>query len=477
MLGTSLSHQNYGIDFNLGVADTFSLFRFMNMRFADASICDTIGQLLFYTNGIYIENGNHDSLKNSDNFNPGTATVTWNSVGLQIQQACLILPFPGSDSLYYIFHESAEQLPIWDAPFNLSYSIVDMTLDGGLGGIINSKKNIHIIEDTLIWGRVAACKHADGRDYWVLTHNYYTDVFYKLLVTPDTIIVNVQTIGLSHDVLPNYYGQAIFSPDGNKYAIEINDTTIELYNFDRCNGVLSNPITISIADTDSQGTVFALLGTAFSASSQYLYINNDGNIHQYDTWGANVLASGQVVAQWDTFYAPCCNAATTFFMLQLAQDNRIYISQSAGTDILHYIEFPDSAGLACHVVQDSFITPGYNTFTFPNIVNYDLMNDITSPCDTVLSVNDHTSSINYNFISIFPNPATEYFWVNYSIPLNEKAFLDIYDALGNRVMQSVLYGSSKSLLVHSEMLNDGIYFYKVVLKNNTYANGRIVLLK
>jgi len=476
MLGTSATvNYNYGIDFNSGFADTFPVYRPMDIRFTDAGICDTLGNLLFYTNGIYIANRNHDSLQNTTGFNPGFYTTYDQLYGLQMQQACLILPAPGSDSLYYIFHESGEQLAIYDAPTNLRYSQVDISLDNGLGGIIPSKKNIIVIDDTLIWGRVTACKHANGRDYWVMAHNYYSNIFYRILVTPDTLILSSQAIGMPHTLLPNYYGQAVFSPDGSKYAIQINDITVQLYDFDRCSGDLSNPISILKVDTVN-GNAFALIGLAFSGSGQYLYLSNDIFIHQYDTWSGNVIASDLVVAQWDTFYAPCCNAETKFFMMQLGPDNRIYISQGIGNNILHYIKYPDVGGVGCNVVQDSLITPGYNTFTFPNIVNYDLMNDINSPCDTVLSsgdlINDHLG------IALYPNPAANYFWINYSLPDNRHAILEIYDGVGKLIAQSTLYGFQSNLLVHTDNFKAGMYLIRVNgLDGNQIAVKKLLIIK
>ncbi len=472
MLGiyAGVPYSNYGIDFNSGSASPFALNRPMDIFATNACISDSVGQLLFYTNGQYVANRNHDSLYNSDNFNPGYATSYYPN-GLGIPQACLILPRQEYIDQYYIFHESAEviQLGIEYAshPLSLSYSIVDMTLDSGLGGIISGKKNIHLLDDTLTWGRMTACKHSNGRDYWILAHRYYSNTFYKLLVTPDTVLTYIQSIGLFNPFY-NFVGQATFSEDGTKYCIQLNDSMLELYNFDRCTGTLSNNISILVHDLG-----LGLLGNAFSASGRFLYACNNLFIHQFDTWAGNIPSTDQIIAQWDTFYSP---GETTFYMLQLAPDHRIYVSNYVGVNLLHYIEFPDSMGIACNVVQNAFITPGYNTFSFPNIVNYDLMNDTASLCDTVLSVLIINSANQTHSISVFPNPAREYFRINYSMPVNEKAILEIYDAIGNKIKQHALYGHSKSLLVHTEDLKEGIYFYKTILDGDHISSGRILII-
>ncbi|MBK8413867.1 MAG: hypothetical protein IPL22_04700 [Bacteroidetes bacterium] len=66
-----------GIDFSSGSADTFSVFREMGFFSINTMMNDGSGNLLFYTNGIYIANANHDTLLNSQNYNPGYASTTW----------------------------------------------------------------------------------------------------------------------------------------------------------------------------------------------------------------------------------------------------------------------------------------------------------------------------------------------------------------------------------------------------------------
>src|SRR3982750_4800168 len=74
LLNSQVLGYNSGIDFSSGTADTFSDYDPLLFFLTNSSICDTSGQILFYTNGIYIANKNHDSLLNSYNFNPGDDT-------------------------------------------------------------------------------------------------------------------------------------------------------------------------------------------------------------------------------------------------------------------------------------------------------------------------------------------------------------------------------------------------------------------
>jgi hypothetical protein len=280
-----------GIDFSSGSADTFSLFRNMGFFAINTIVNDESGNLLFYTNGIYIANTYHDTLLNSQNYNPGYAS-NMNSYGLNLTQSVVILPYP-EDSLKYItFHCSAERfydgtIYQWQ-PTHLSYSKVDMNLDQGLGGIPFNEKNITIINDTLIYGHMVATKHANGRDWWVLMHRYYSDKFYKVLVTPDTIQVFDQNIGslITDDV----WGQAVFSPDGSKYVL-FTDHALDLYDFDRCSGELTNHQSLYFPDSVYR------TGIAFSPNNRFLYANTQLNIFQYDLWATNIDSSVQLVGR------------------------------------------------------------------------------------------------------------------------------------------------------------------------------------
>ena len=62
------------LDFNNSSPTSLYLFSDLAFFLTNASICDTLGQLLFYTNGHVIYNRNHDSLFNTSAINPGWAT-------------------------------------------------------------------------------------------------------------------------------------------------------------------------------------------------------------------------------------------------------------------------------------------------------------------------------------------------------------------------------------------------------------------
>lgn len=384
-----------GLDFTFGVPDTFSVFRDLNFFNTNASICDSGGNLLFYTNGHWIANANHDSLFNANHFNPGWATDTFytDGNGIGCVQCAVAVPDPGNDQQYYLVHSSFERFYTqkgnwWDnQPYHLSYSLIDMQLDGGMGGIVDGFKNLYAIEDTLVLGRLTACKHANGRDWWVITHKYNSDRFYRFLISPEGVS-EPQSQHIGQVTKPYFkYGnekvdndnssQAFFSADGSKYAFVTTDFSVYLFDFDRCTGQLSNFRKDSIGCVDQN--LCSTNGCSFSPNSRYLYVNSYRRIWQYDTYAADLSASRIEVAVNDEYGAPI---QAWFFMNQLAPDNKIYIGTFNGTKALHYIDQPDLPGLACNVVQHGLQLPTYNV-SIPNFPNYDLGALEGSGCDTL----------------------------------------------------------------------------------------------
>lgn len=423
--GAGLGYKT-GIDFNSGVADTFSVYRYMDIKYTNASICDSNGQLLFYTNGIAINNRNHQALLNSINFNPGYFTSQ--SSGLGFYDMCIVFSNPGSSNKYFLFHENCDTINFglftYPVPVHLSYSEIDMTLDNGNGGIVPLKKNIHIIDDTLILGKLAGVRHANGRDWWLITHELNSNAFYKILISQDTVYPPV--LQRNGPILPlSGYGESIFSPNGEKFINQSTDTTVELYSFDRCTGDMSHDLTITIVDS-----VLQVVGESFSPSSRFLYINNNIFIRQYDLSASNILGSSQIVATWiDTI------TNEKFRVNRLAPDNKIYINTVSGQRYLSYINSPDSLGINCDVRQAAFFVPCPNTFSFPNYVNFSLGPVPGSVCDSIYTEINQVHERN-DFVSLFPNPTYD----KVSIRLNSSytAKLILRNYLGEIVLEKLV---------------------------------------
>ena len=178
-----------------------------------------------------------------------------------------------------------------------------MSLNGGLGAVIS--KNQVLISDKLNVGKLASVKHANGRDWWLVTHKAFSDKYYKLLVTPNGISTPIdQTVGIN---MPADAGQVAFSPDGSKHAYYYPNTGVQILDFDRCSGMFSNPIYFAINDSATDG------GIAFSPSSQVLYVSSILKTYQFDLTATDINASKMIVAIWDSFLSPTIPPLATYF--------------------------------------------------------------------------------------------------------------------------------------------------------------------
>ena len=151
------------------------------MKFSETegNISDANGNLLMSSNGIWIADASGDTMQNGSNLNPSAYTNGYKSIGLTLPDANVFIPYPGDTSKYILFHMTGnlDTLPSSE----LYYSVIDMNLNNGLGGVI--LKNQQIIKAHLSSG-IGACKHANGRDWWIVAVKDSSNIIFKILVTP-----------------------------------------------------------------------------------------------------------------------------------------------------------------------------------------------------------------------------------------------------------------------------------------------------
>ena len=452
-----------------GIMDTVSVFRKSSFFITNTSICDTNGNLLFYTNGIVIENKDYDTLLNSENFNAGWATDENQDDGLSACQAVLIIPDPKPSSKYFLFHITGEEFVANNQyevqPLHLSYTIIDMNLDNGLGGVMDEFKNVHLVEDTLTWGGLTAVRHVNGVDWWIVAHRYYSDKYYKFLLTENGIEGPfIQHIGseMKYDVDV----QATFSPDGSKFCFSNHGGWFDYIEFDRCTGEFSNSLTVVIPDS------LAIYGNSFSPNGRYLYISSFYNLYQYDTWNPEMVTSPIHVATWDTFNF--FSIPVLFFMHQLAPDNRIYVSPFNGVPYIGIIDSPDSLGVACNFLQHSLKLPDHEyTNNIPSFPNYDLGSlPGGDTCNSVYTIQTPLQNEVF-FYRVAPNPVSH--WLNITYQSNEDALFELFDLYGKRVGAISLFHYFKNRLLNVSELPPGVYLAAVSCKGERVWSEKVVV--
>ena len=343
----------------------------MNFDITDVSMSDEKGKLIFYTDGYYIANALNNTLLGGERINPDE------SIQNRLYQGVLALPLPGNDSLYYLVHEVSTFEPSpysFRKIFRCLYSVIDMRGDNGLGEA--TMVNQILLKDTLCYGKLTACKHANGRDWWVLIPKWNSSVFFTFLLTPSGWeSYGAQQIG---PVPISNAGQAVFSPDGSKY-VKYNavggslGAWLDIYDFDRCTGLLSNCRSKTFNPSGASGV-------AISSNSRYLYFSNGHWLYQYDLHADDILSSEILLGTYDGYMSP---VNTFFFLLQLAPDGKIYMNSAATVNTLHVIHRPDLPGAACRFEQHGVQLPTLNNWSMPNFPNYRLGPLDGSPCDTL----------------------------------------------------------------------------------------------
>jgi len=444
------------IDFNQRPPSIQYHYRPTNMFTSNASLCDTSGNLLFYSNGCVIARADDEILYNGDNLNPGymhdLRCDSWNDGYGGGYPSIVALPQPETDSVFYLFHERSEYVssPKEDLYNNqLLYSGIWRSPSKGRMEV--TEKNIEIMGDSLAAGELSAVKHGNGKDWWVILPRRNSNQFYVFLFNKDGIVDTLlQTIGYKPLVQDESRGQTTFSSDGSQMIRYFPIGGIMLYDFDRLSGTFSNYSTFKV--NYGNDPVFDG-GCGISPSGQFLYITQQIQIYQFDLWASNIPASQIKVAIWDGFKDPI---GVTFGVCQLGPDCKIYC-RTGDMRYYHIIHNPDEKGLACNFEQRGLVLPTPSGASIPYFPNYRLgpIDNPGVPCSPTVSVTEqpvsHTAGV-----QVWPNPVSEQVHFGRVGWDESSRRLVLYDVWGRVVRSVEFHGAAHTLAV--EDLMSGVYF-------------------
>ncbi|MGB1309100.1 MAG: T9SS type B sorting domain-containing protein [Oceanihabitans sp.] len=343
--------ENAGIQFNVLSGDVTVLTDGqLNTREGCSSISDEDGNLLFYTDGSTVYNKNHGIMSNGENLYGDESST----------QSAIVVPKPDDINTYYIF---TVDNAINGSNYGLNFSIVDMTLDSGLGGV--TIKNNRLL-DKCSEKITAVLKDCQDASIWLIA---FADVNGNSDNFNTYHAFEITTAGVNHNSVKSTFGIDVTdargylkaSPDGTKLASANVTSGMYLYDFNTNNGYVSNQVTMTINGPNSYA-----YGIEFSPSNQYLYIHsyNDANggpftntstLSQFDLFAPDLMAS-QVVLDNRGLYRGG---------LQLGPNGKIYRSLSesynAGIPYLGVINNPNAAGLAANYVHQGVDLNGVNS--------------------------------------------------------------------------------------------------------------------
>ena len=380
--------------------------RFLDFAATNSSVCNAEGNIIAYTNGQVIYNQFDEPIEDTINYsadweycNDGDKNMAIPS-GLLTVQGALIMPIPDETTRYYTFYTTLDRETIDYIQYQISYATFEVSNVDKKGKIL--QKDIVLFKDSLS-GSIAAVRHCNGRDWWLVAPRRIGNSLNIWLVDPTGIHYQgrLETGLTSFDGI----GQISFSSDGEWLSWIVNKKfnstggQFFLTHFDRCTGKIHNP---QFRYIDLSNYRFGY-GVSFSYDSKYLYMCNMDFIYQYDLTKDDVLVSEKKVATYDgyEYYFPFdtidpLGYPVDFCALGLGPDGRIYVaSSSAYTRMMSIINYPYIAGEKCDVRQHSVFMPTGIARGIPNFPNYRLGPLDGSPCDTLGLDNDPVAKFRY----------------------------------------------------------------------------------
>ncbi len=369
--GTPVTPSNR-IDFNEYPYD-LSLFEGkMGIYVSSLTLSNQKGELLVYSNGIQVLNSQHEQLENGDSLSWGIVAKEWYTEGYPVAFGMIGLPCGKEDSVFYLIHSEEEYAPVFGAKIpKILYSIIDLKFNNGKGKV--TKKN-NILWNGVLLQEITSCHHANGRDWWVMAQDDTLNAYYRALLGPNGFTqIDTQHIGYQ----PPWFqyrdggGQNVFTPDSSKYIDFDAWNGIRIFDFDRCSGLLSNPVLIEFPQHWSFGA-----GAAVSPNSRFLYVSSSSWVVQYDLQASDIETSADTVVLWQGPYPK-------FATMNLMMDGKIYIMPFSWTHYGHYIRYPNRKGKACEVVLGGVYFPNENFATMPHFPNYRLGPLEGSGCDSL----------------------------------------------------------------------------------------------
>lgn len=334
-----------GLDFNTN-PPTPLLNSQMSVAEGCASIADSNGNLLFYTDGMTIWNKQHQVMSNGTGIKGGNTPVQGN----------IIAQKPGSNTEYYLFTCTDGTNPNFPNNRSLNYSIIDMTLSAGLGAV--TVKNVNL-KDTINEG-LCAVKHGGQNSIWIVVSD-------KRFLSDSLFAFELSSNGVSSIPVSSGFGGVgytiqqhmtiKFSRNGESAVQRMSSSVVRVFEFDDTQGNFTLSYSINVPSY--------IAGLEFSPSGRYLYVSTGSppyHVIQFDlNAGSQALVAASAINLPN--YAQISG-------LQLAPNGKIYgANTNTFNDSLLVIHHPDSAGTSCQLEsQGQFLGGKFSRQGLPQFV-------------------------------------------------------------------------------------------------------------
>jgi hypothetical protein len=422
---------------------------------ASSAICDTLGNLLFYTDGLTVYDSTNTPMPN------GSGVLGCSSSS----QGALIVPFPQHPDVYYVFTTSCYE-------FNFSqgarYAIVDMSLHNGLGDV--TLKNQLISAD--VAEELAATYHSNNCDVWITMHERITNNFRSYLLT-DTGLVNppvISSVGPNYVPVDDTYGRTMlkFNRSGTLAAQTARSGMgLQILHFDRSAGTFSTFLSLPPSPVyyDPYAACFAPNDSLLYVTARYYSGSNlTSFILQYDLMQSTAQQVADSVVQL-TFQQGNPN----FGQMQLGADGKIYFSQYQFA-FLGAIQNPNARGMGCNPDRYHLGLGGlFSQYGMPNFVSQFIASGQTMGCSPAVNIMN-PQPLDFQ---VYPNPSQGQ--VTFDIEQNQRldCQITIADMLGRnvRTYTHIVF----PMHIDASDLPHGIYAYQLRASNEVIGSGKLIL--
>jgi hypothetical protein len=417
----------------------------MNFESTVASMVDTAGNLLFYTNGCYIATASGDTMQNGNGLNPGEMhDWTCGVAGYVAPFGAMALPMPDAENIYVLLHMGinySDGKKLSYGPFY--YTVIDMNANNGEGAV-TSKNNILIDQRNL--APFSAVRHGNGRDWWAIVPEYGTSTYHRVLIDN----INVQPIesqSIGEAISCRYIGTGAFSRQGNRYARQ-HHCGVFTYDFDRCSATFSNPNHLAFPPNAFGGG-----GVAFTHDGNSVLVST-----QMSIMGVDLTAPTPVL---DTVVDFLSLLGTSLHLMQHGGDGKIYFSTLGRAQFFHVLKTPNTLGENLGFTYRGQLLPIQNVRTLPNLPNFRLYDFSDSPCDTLgITISTDEKAPPEPLFQISPNPSKSQ--INIVCRDIQPIMVNIYDMNGRRMIQHKPNLADTNFSIDLDVLPRGTYTIQLI---------------
>lgn len=376
----------YGVDFNydppLGLQDGV----LPDLCEGISTYSDAEGNLLFYSNGEKIWNSLHRVMPNGQDLKGHRSST----------QGVVFVRHPLNTSQVFVITCDWEYSNSIDVA-SLYYSVIDMSLDAGLGDILPTKKNVLLGHDYA--EKLVGIKGLCG-DAWIVTQKRHsTEIHSFHLNSQGDISGPYVSDVLEYEILTdtNFYtsvGTIQASPNGDILSFcAFPVGVLKVMRFDKGSGLIISSYNLEVPPTNIydalEGKIpgdYKYYTSCFSSSGNFLYtFETNANNHnrsiltQYQLyWNADSLTyvKTPIATINGPFVAP--------YLMQLEMNSgKIYFGH-LNNNYLYTIENPDIEGVGCNF-QDSVVKVSDGISVRKGNPNIVIIPDLPPPAiDTIL---------------------------------------------------------------------------------------------